>query len=58
MDPQNDPLWKFGQQAEQQRMQRAQQIAQGWANKEQYYQNALLRLLGFSLPVAVAKMGL
>ena len=56
MDPQNDPLWKIGQQAEQQHMQRAQQIAQGWANKEQYYQNALLRLLGFSLPLAVAKI--
>ena len=48
MDPQNDPLWKFGQQAQQQNLQRAQQIAKGWANKEQYYQNMLLRLLGFS----------
>ena len=56
MDPQNDPLWKFGQQAEQQNLQRAQQIAKGWANKEQYYQNALLRLLGFSLPLAIAKV--
>ena len=48
MDPQNDPLWKFGQQAQQQNLQRSQQIAKGWANKEQYFQNMLLRLLGFS----------
>jgi hypothetical protein len=38
MDHQNDPLWKMGQQAQEQQMQRAQQIAQGWANKERYYQ--------------------
>lgn len=56
MDPRNDPGWKIGQQAEQQNLQRAFQRAQGWANKEQYYQNALLRLLGFHLPLAIAKV--
>ena len=38
MKPENDPLYQMGQEGQRANAARAQQIAQGWANKEQYYQ--------------------
>ena len=53
MDPRNDPLWKIGEHQQQQQINKGFQIAQGWANKEQFFQNLIFHYLGWTIPRAI-----